>query len=153
MKPHHMLLIGGFAVLGLSQQALAQSERPSRTILVYVSPLQNEHFSLSPTEHVLMFKMPVQIPGVALPAGPYIFRQLTESVLQVLSADRSKIYATFMTIPASGIGDTTRERIKFELNPEDDLPRIAGWYLPGLTGHEFLYPKPKRVHPERPADR
>ncbi|MGH7552539.1 MAG: hypothetical protein ACREMQ_05880, partial [Longimicrobiales bacterium] len=61
---------------------------------------------------------------------------------------RSKVYATFFTIPASRIGDTRRECIKFELINEDRPPRIVAWYLPWSTGHEFLYPKSKRESPE-----
>jgi len=151
VQSKQLLLIGGLLVFG-SRPVVAKNESP-QTILVYVSPITSERISLSPSEHVLIFRMPIQIPGVALPAGPYIFRLLTPSVVQVLSANRSKVYATLMTIPAEGSGDTSRERVKFELNPEDDLPRIVGWYLPGATGYEFLYPKPKRPRTERPADR
>ena len=152
MKSRYIILIASLAIFGSSRSVPAQTESPSQTMLVYVAPIVNEHFSLSPSEHVLRFSIPVQIPGVALPAGPYIFRLLAPSVVQVMSATRSKVYATLMTIPASGIGDTGRERVKLEFNPEDDLPRLAGWYLPGATGYEFLYPKQKGPREERPRD-
>jgi hypothetical protein len=97
--------------------------------------------------------MPVRLPGVGLPAGAYIFRLVTPSMVQVLNTTRSKIYATLLTVPASGIGDANRERIKFELDTEDDVQRIKGWYLPGDTGFEFLYSKPKRVREDRRPDR
>ena len=151
MKSRYALVLAVLASVA-SWPALAQNGSSPRTLLIYVAPMVNEHYSLSPSEHVLKFEIPVQIPGVALPAGPFIFRLLASSVVQVMSANRSKVYATLLTIPATGNGDTNRERVEFELNPEDDLPRIRGWYLPGSTGHEFLYPKPKRPRADQPKE-
>jgi hypothetical protein len=132
----------------LSRGATAQTETSSRTLLVYVAPTLKGS-ALSPGEHVLSFNIPVEIPGARLPAGPYIFRVLGPRIVQVQSVTRTKVYATFFTIPASGSGDESRERIKFELIEEDAPPRIVAWYLPWSEGHQFLYPKPKRKPPER----
>ena len=140
-----VLLVVTLAIVGLSQGATAQTE----TFLVYVAPTLKHPAMLSASEHVLSFSTPVEIPRAYLPAGPYIFRFLGPSIVQVQSVTRSKVYATFFTIPTSGLGDTSRERIKFELTGEGRPPRIAAWYLPWSTGHEFLYPKPKRGSRER----
>jgi hypothetical protein len=131
---------------------VAGTEWPPRSFLVYVTPV-SENFSLSPSERVLIFRIPVQIPGARLPPGPYIFRLLTPSIVQVMDATRSTIYSTFFTLSDSGDGDTSRERIRFEQGAEDDLPRIVGWYLPDGIGYEFLYPTPKRKPVERPIER
>jgi hypothetical protein len=145
MKLMGVVLIITVAVVGLSRGATAQTE----TFLVYVSQTL-KHPGLSPGEHVLSFSTPIEIPGARLPAGPYIFRLLGERLVQVQSVTRSKVYATFFTIPSYGTGDESRERIKFALTGEEDgLPRIVAWYLPWSTGHEFLYPKPKRKPVER----
>jgi hypothetical protein len=69
--------------------------------------------------------------------------------VQVQSVTRTKVYATFFTIPSYGTGDEGRERIEFALGGEDSPPRIVGWYLPWSAGHQFLYPKPKRKPVER----
>ncbi len=121
-----IFLIVALAFAGLTRGATAQTE----TFLVYVSQTL-KHSGLSPGEHVLSFSTPVEIPGARLPAGPYIFRLLGERLVQVQSVTRSKVYATFFTIPSYGTGDESRERIKFELTGEDALPRIKAWYLPG----------------------
>jgi len=145
MKLMGVVLIITVAVVGLSRGATAQTE----TFLVYVYQTL-KHPGLSPGEHVLSFSTPIEIPGARLPAGPYIFRLLGERLVQVQSVTRSKVYATFFTIPSYGTGDESRERIKFALTGEEDgLPRIVAWYLPWSTGHEFLYPKPKRKPVER----
>ena len=144
MKLTGVVLILTVAVVGLSRGATAQTE----TFLVYVSQTL-KHPGLSPGEHVLSFSTPIEIPGARLPAGPYIFRLVGERLVQVQSVTRSKVYATFFTIPSYGTGDESRERIKFALTGEDGPPRIVAWYLPWSTGHEFLYPKPKRKPVER----
>ena len=148
MKLMGVLLVITVALVGLSRAAAAQIETSTRTLLVYVSHTL-KHPGLSPGEHVLSFSTPVEIPGARLPAGPYIFRLLGERIVQVQSVTRSKVYATFFTIPSDGTGDESRERIKFALTGEDGLPRIVAWYRPWSTGHEFLYPKPKRKPAER----
>ena len=144
-------MIGGLAFFGSARPVVAQPEPPG-SLLVYVTQA-SQSVNLGPSEHLLIFPMAVQIPGVSLAAGSYIFRLVTPSLVQVLSATRSKVYATFFALNDSGDGDSTRERIKFAQNPEDDLPRIVGWYLSGGTGYEFVYPKPKRKPPERARER
>jgi hypothetical protein len=136
------LLCGSLVIVGSTVPLAAQTES-SRSLLIYVSPTA-EKVNLSASEHLLVFHMPVQIPGASLPPGPYIFRLVAPSVVQVINATRSTIYSTFMTLSASGEGDTSRERIRFEQMEMDDAPRIVGWYLPGGVGYEFVYPKPKR---------
>ena len=144
MKLNGAVLVVALAFAGLTRGATAQTE----TFLVYVSQTL-KHPGLSPGEHVLSFSTPIEIPGARLPAGPYIFRLVGERLVQVQSVTRSKVYATFFTIPSYGTGDESRERIKFALTGEDGPPRIVAWYLPWSTGHEFLYPKPKRKPVER----
>jgi hypothetical protein len=147
-----ILIIGGLAIFGSTRPVAAGAEPPPGAFLVYVTQAP-QSVNLGPSEHLLIFPMAVQIPGVSLAAGPYIFRLVTPSLVQVMSATRSKVYATFFALNDSGDGDIGRERIKFAQYPEDDLPRIVGWYLSGGTGYEFVYPKPKRKPPERARER
>jgi hypothetical protein len=149
VKLNRAVLAIALVYVGFSRGATAQTDMSSRTLLVYVAQTLKGS-ALSPGEHVLSFNIPVEIPGAQLPAGPYIFRLLGPRIVQVQSVTRSKVYATFFTIEASGTGDESRERIKFQFTSEDAPPRIVAWYLPWSTGHEFLYSKPKRkpVEPE-----
>jgi hypothetical protein len=147
-----VVVITSLAVFGWSRSVVAQTESPRRTILVYVTALDS-HVSLSPSEHLLVFQNPIEIPGAVLPAGAYIFRLPTPSIVQVISANRFKVYASFMTIADQGIGDTGRERVKFELDQESERPRMVGWYLADGTGHEFLYPKKKEGRVDREIER
>ena len=142
------ILVAVVAAAGFSQGGVNAQSETSERFLVYVAPTL-KHAGVSSSERVLSFNLPVEIPGARLPAGVYIFRLLGPQLLQVQSITRSKVYATFFTIPSSPVGDTNRESIKFEVTGEDATPRIVAWYVPGATGHEFLYPKPKRTAPER----
>jgi hypothetical protein len=145
-------MISGLAIFGSTRPVVAQPEPTAGSFLVYVTQA-TQRVNLSPSEHLLVFPIAVQIPGASLPPGPYIFRLLTPSLVQVMSATRSTVYATFFALNDSGDGDTNRERIKFVQYPGDDLPRIVGWYFSGGTGFEFVYPKPKRQPAERVRER
>jgi hypothetical protein len=149
MRLQRLLLIGSLATAATPRYVAGQTESPSRSFLIYVTPTAEQHYYLSPSEHLLIFRIPVQVPGASLPPGPYIFRLVTPSLLQVMNESRSTVYSTFFTLSASGDGDSGRERIRLAQNPEDDVPRIVGWYLPGGIGYEFTYPTPKRQRAQR----
>src|SRR5262245_35673509 len=145
-------MIGGLAIFGSARPVLAQSEPTAGSFLVYVTQA-SQSVNLGPSEHLFIFPMAGQIPGACPPSGSSSFTLLTPSLVQVTSATRSKVYATFFALNDSGDGDTHRERIKFTQFPGDDVPRIVGWYFSGGTGFEFVYPKPKRKPAERPRER
>lgn len=52
---------------------------------------------------VVTFNRPVELPGIVLPAGKYVFKLLDSSsdrhIVQVFNADESKIFATILAIP------------------------------------------------------
>lgn len=92
------------------------------------------------------FNTPVEVPGVALPPGKYIFRIVDPTsggkVVQVLSADGTKPYAMFFTIPAERLTPPDEPEIRFMETPEGVPPAIKTWWHPGETiGREFIYPK------------
>jgi len=97
----------------------------------------------SASDNFLTFSAPVSVPGVALAPGGYIFRIVNDddSVMQVLSADRSQVYAMFQVTPTSrkdaGSGyDVTVQRVR------DDAPaRIVSLFSPNASvGYELTYP-------------
>ena len=52
---------------------------------------------------ILSFGAPVELPGISLPAGTYIFEVLDfrseRNIAQVFDKDQSHLHATFLTIP------------------------------------------------------
>jgi hypothetical protein len=97
MKSFIIGSVACLAVIGLAQRASAQT--PGVDIQVTVLGHTGVVSGLS-SEHFLTFSAPVGVPGAGLAAGTYIFRFIAPSIMQVLNADRSLVYAMFFVTPA-----------------------------------------------------
>jgi hypothetical protein len=91
---------------------------------------------------------PVEIPGVALPAGTYIFKladpDTGNRVVQVLSKDSKTVYATFFSLPETRPAPTGETIVTLhEGGMATGSPdAIKAWFYPGeTTGFEFVYPR------------
>jgi LPXTG-motif cell wall-anchored protein len=92
------------------------------------------------------FSAPVELPGVGLPAGQYLFRlpdaTNAHDVVQVLSADGKTPYGMFLTIPDERVDPATTPEVRFmEASAGTPLPIRAYWMANRRTGFEFVYPK------------
>jgi hypothetical protein len=92
------------------------------------------------------FGAPVEVPGVVLPPGKYLFRIADPDsggkVVQVLSADGTKPYALFFAVPAERPTPASEPEVRFMETPEGTPPAIKTWWYAGeRTGREFIYPK------------
>lgn len=95
---------------------------------------------------VLTFSEPVEIPGVILPAGQYVFKLAdfasNRNVVQVFNADEDQIQATILAIPSYRLEPKDDSVILFEERRADRPQAIHAWFYPGeIYGHEFVYPK------------
>ena len=123
----------GFAALslaGLPQGAWAQINR---------APHQ---------DHTITFDEPIAlVNGVTLPSGTYLFRFPTPSlrgVTQIMSQDRSKVFATLTTI--SKLRNTSSGfDVVLVSEGAGNAPRtLKAWFCDGTkTGHEFVAQEPK----------
>ena len=93
---------------------------------------------------IFNFSGPVTLPGVTLPAGSYLFRVPTpnRNVIQVLSADGTKIYGTFFAIAAHRSVTPEKPELRF-METRTTMPHAirTWWYPADSTGFEFIYPK------------
>lgn len=92
------------------------------------------------------FSAPVELPGVTLPAGTYMFKHpdslSDRHIVQVFSKDGKTIYATIMAIPDTRLTPSGRPVVTFEETPAGAPEAIKAWFYPGETiGDEFVYPK------------
>jgi hypothetical protein len=91
----------------------------------------------------MTFSAPVSIPGASLPAGTYVFRRPSDTatnVIQVMSRDYSRVYSTFMTIPATRATSTSDTKVVFGEAPQGAPPPIRVWFPAySLTGYQFVY--------------
>lgn len=94
----------------------------------------------------MTFSQPVEIPGMVLPAGTYVFR-LAESnsnrhIVQVFNEEENHIFATILAIPNYRIkpaGDTV---VHFQERAADTPEAVKAWFYPADNfGQEFVYPK------------
>ena len=98
----------------------------------------------------LTFSGPVQMPGVTLPAGKYVFKLADTSlhnVMQVFDGEEKNIMGQWFFIPKNR---TTAEAndangkpvVIFMEAPEGMTPAVKYYFYPtDLTGKEFIYPK------------
>jgi hypothetical protein len=95
---------------------------------------------------ILTFSAPVQIPGVTLAAGTYVFKlaDLTGNrhVVQVFDKDEKKIYSTILAIPDQMVEPSDKPVVMFAERPAGTPQAVKAWFYPGETiGNEFVYPK------------
>ena len=94
----------------------------------------------------LTFSSAVELPGVTLQPGTYLFRladsQTNRHIIQVLSRDEKQIYATILAVPAERLEPSDENVVTFRETTAAGPPALHYWYHPGdRTGHEFVYPK------------
>lgn len=93
------------------------------------------------------FNQPVELPGVTLPPGTYIFRfadaTTGRKVMQVQTKDASnKTYGMFLTISAERPKPSDDAELRFLETPAGQPAAVKTWWYPGNSiGREFIYPK------------
>jgi hypothetical protein len=92
------------------------------------------------------FGRPVELPGMVLPAGTYVFRLAdvpsSRHVVQVFSADETHLYGTILALPNLRLKPTSETVLRFEERPRSKPEAIRAWFYPGDSfGQEFVYPK------------
>jgi hypothetical protein len=98
----------------------------------------------------LTFSGPVEVPGLALPAGTYWFT-LADSdpdrnIVQIWNEDRTQLLTTILAIPDYRLQASGKTVINFEERPRDAPEAIQSWFYPGANfGEEFVYPKTRAL--------
>ena len=92
------------------------------------------------------FNAPVELPGVTLPPGSYVFRFVDATtgrkVMQVMDKGDNKTYGLFLTITAQRPKASDDAELRFLETPEGKPAAVKTWWYPGNTiGREFIYPK------------
>ncbi len=94
----------------------------------------------------LTFDQPIELPGVVLPAGQYVFKivdsQANRNIVRVFNTGEDKVFATILAIPHYRMTTADKTVILFEERPADQPQAIHAWFYPGQNfGQEFVYPK------------
>ena len=114
-------------------------------VLVGMSVRVAAQNTVSNERTLMTFSNTVEMPGVTLPAGTYVFRLAdtpTRNVVQVLSNDQKDILGQWTFVQAQRPKATEDTVVMFKETPEGTMPAVQYWYYPGQTiGKEFIYPK------------
>jgi hypothetical protein len=99
---------------------------------------------------IVTFNEPVEIPGMVLPAGSYLFRladsDSDRNIVQVFNGDETHLYATLLAIPDYRMHPSGKTAISFEERAAKSPEAIKAWFYPGdKYGREFVYPKARAV--------
>jgi hypothetical protein len=91
------------------------------------------------------FSQPIQLPGVSLAAGTYLFEvpdpMQAWDVVRISSRDQKHVYLTAFTIRVERPADRKLEsKIVFGETSASNPPRIQAWYPEGEhVGRQFIY--------------
>ena len=94
----------------------------------------------------LTFNQPVEIPGMALGPGTYVFKLLDSAsdrdVVQIFNDDESRLYENVLAIPAFRSDPADKTVVTFEERAKGSPEAIHEWFYPGdRYGQEFVYPR------------
>jgi hypothetical protein len=103
----------------------------------------------APHTNYLTFSAPFALPGIALPAGTYIFEVVSpgsNDVVRVMSRDGQQVYLTAFTSRVQRPRGLRADRqILFNEVRAGVTPAVKVWFPVGESiGHEFLYPAGSR---------
>jgi hypothetical protein len=93
----------------------------------------------------LTFSGAVEMPGVTLPAGTYVFKLAdtpSRNVVQVWDRDEKKMIGHWLFVQADRPQVSQETVVMFKETAAGQTPAVQYWYYPGeRIGKEFVYPK------------
>jgi len=112
-------------------------------LLLTATPLRADEYNKMT---YLTFSGPVQLPGVVLQGGTYMFKLADPDngrrVIQVWDKEGTKLYTTLLTIPDTQAQAKDDPVVLFTERPSGEPQAIKSWFYVGeRTGYEFVYPK------------
>ena len=104
------------------------------------------HASATNEKTIFRFSEPVEVPGMVLPAGKYVFK-LDQGVgdlniVQIENPAQNRTYGLFLVTPDYRWKAPRRPGVTFEQRVPGAPRAIRAWFYPGdQYGNEFVYPK------------
>jgi hypothetical protein len=97
----------------------------------------------------LTFSGDVEMPGVTLPAGTYVFKLAdtpSRNVVQVWDREEKKMIGHWLFVQAERPEVSQDTVVMFKETAAGQTPAVHFWYYPGeRVGKEFVYPKDQAV--------
>jgi hyperosmotically inducible protein len=101
---------------------------------------------------------PIEVPGMALPAGEYIFETVDSTsdnqIVEIKDAETGESLRTVLTIPNKRLNSIQGAEFRFYETAPDKAPALRAWFYPGREyGHEFVYPESRALELARETRR
>jgi len=97
----------------------------------------------------LTFSGAVEMPGVTLPAGTYVFKLAdtpSRNVVEVWDREEKKMIGHWLFVQATRPDVSQETVVMFKETAAGQTPAVHFWYYPGeKIGKEFVYPKGQAV--------
>jgi hypothetical protein len=111
--------------------------------LLWVIPASADQWDKKTT---VTFSQPVELPGIVLPAGTYVFKLLDSAsnrhIVEVFNAEENHLYTIILAIPNYRLTPTEETVLRFEERKRNQPEAIRAWFYPADNfGQEFVYPK------------
>jgi hypothetical protein len=92
------------------------------------------------------FSTSVQVPGMTLPPGTYVFKRLNNDtyphVVQIFNEDETKLITTVMAINNEQLQASGKTILTYGEAPDGQPVPLEAWFYPGdLFGQQFVYPE------------
>jgi hypothetical protein len=112
------------------------------TVLLVTGARADEYTKLT----YLTFSAPVQVPGMTLPAGTYMFKLADPDsgrrAIQIWDEQGTKLFTMLLTIPDEQPEAQDEPVVMFSERPSGSAPAVKSWFYPAeRTGYEFIYPR------------
>lgn len=147
MKPNRVLALGlpvmALIVAATTVEAQRQRGTPRFKEEIQVTPDRRPEVRGSAgVDHFMTFSGPVALPNVSLASGTYVFRVDSAQTIQVMNADKSRLYAWVHTTSVKRDRETRNYEIWFGAPMVEGSPStITAWFRPGQReGYAFMYP-------------
>jgi len=115
--------------------------------LIAVAPAIADQWDKKTT---VTFSRPVELPGIVLPAGTYVFKLLDSAsdrhIVQVFNREETHLYTTVLALPNYRLEPASETVLRFEERKRDKPEAIRAWFYPADNfGQEFVYPKKRAL--------
>lgn len=94
----------------------------------------------------MTFTAPVEVPGLVLPAGTYMFRlfdsQSVRNIVEIWNSSGTQLLATVYAVPVYRRTVTANTVVTFETRGPNAPQALDTWFYPGAQyGLQFVYPQ------------
>lgn len=115
--------------------------------LVWMVPAHADQWNKKTT---VTFSRSIELPGIVLPAGTYVFRLLDDNgnrhIVQVFNANETHLFTTILAIPNYRLKPTSESVMRFNEARKDNPEAMRAWFYPADSfGQEFVYPRKRAV--------